>query len=164
MARLEYLMIHESDTPPTMDVTGDMIRDWHTSPKPKGRGWSKVGYSDIIKRDGEIEQLNEYNEDEWVTGDEITNGASGFNGVARHVCLIGGRNEEGKTIFGKIQKLYTYEQIKSITDYVRRFLALHPDCKVLGHYQVNDHKVCPGFDVPKYLRSICVEEKNIYKT
>lgn len=164
MGKLTKLIIHETDTPLTMKVTGEMIYDWHTSPKPKGRGWSKVGYSDLFRRNGSIEQLVEYNEDEWITGNEITNGARGFNGVSRHICLVGGRDKNGKTIFGKIQKLYTLKQIKSLTDYVRRFLALHPDCEILGHYQVNDHKVCPGFDVPKYLRSICVDDKNIYKS
>lgn len=164
MGQLKYLFLHETDTPITMDVDVKMVLDWQTSPKPRGRGWRKGGYTELFKRDGEVEQFYEYNEDQWVTSDEITNGAIGFNGVSRHICLVGGRDENGNTIFGKIQKLYTSEQIVSLTDYIRRFLALHPDCQVLGHYQVNDHKVCPGFDVPKFLRSICTPEINIYKS
>jgi hypothetical protein len=162
MGRLKYLIIHESQTPKDMNVAGDHIREWHLSPKPKGRGWSKVGYSDLIKRNGNIEQLNEYNEDEWVSSDEITNGASGFNGVARHICLAGGVDDNGEASFGEFHDLYTDSQFLSLREYVHGFISVHPDCKVLGHYQVNSHKNCPGFDVPYFLRLILVPEKNIY--
>jgi len=162
MGQLKYLIIHCSATEPSFNVTGDHIRDWHLSPKPRGRGWSRVGYSDLIKRDGVIEQLNDYNEDEWITSDEITNGAKGFNGVARHICLAGGQNEEGENIFGFFSDAFTDRQFLSLRDYVHRFIALHSDCEALGHYQVSN-KVCPGFDVPEFLKLIKIPNKNIYK-
>ena len=164
MGKLKYLIIHESQTPYDMDVTGDHIKSWHTDPKPKGRGWSKVGYSDLFKRNGHIEQLNEYNEDEWITSDEITNGAKGFNGTSRHICLAGGMDKNGDVIFGDFFDLYTDAQFVSLQDYIKRFLGIHPDCEVLGHYQVNSHKDCPGFDVPEYLRLICISEENIFES
>lgn len=162
MGQLKYLFIHETMTPPEMKVTGDDIRHWHTDPKPLGRGWKQVGYSDLFKRNGSIEQLNDYNEDNWVDAGEITNGASGFNGNSRHICLVGGVDSEDKVYMGDFYDFYTDGQFVSLQDYIKRFLGLHPDCKVGGHYQVNDHKVCPGFNVPEYLRFINIPEKYIY--
>jgi len=161
MSKLEFLIIHETQTPPTMNVTGDMIRRWHTDPKPNGRGWSRVGYSDLFKRDGSIEQLNDYNEDNWISQDEITNGAIGYNHNSRHICLVGGVDEEDKVYKGDFFDFYTDAQFVSLQDYVKRFLGIHPQCKVLGHNQVSK-KVCPGFDVPEYLRLINIPEENIY--
>ena len=164
MGQLKYLIIHCSDTPPNFNVTGDHIRQWHLSPKPKGRGWHQVGYSDLIKRDGSIEKLNDYNEDEWISDNEITNGAAGFNGVSRHICLAGGKDENGISIFGNFYDLFTDDQFVKLQDYVKGFLGKHLTCQVLGHYQVNKHKNCPGFDVQKYLRLINIPETNIYKS
>ena len=161
MAKLEYLIIHCSATPYDMDVTGDMIRQWHTDPKPKGRGWSRVGYSDLIRRNGHIEQLQDYDEDQWVEANEITNGAKGYNGNSRHICLAGGIDKEGKVYKGDFYDFFTDAQFVALQDYVKRFLGVHPQCKVIGHYKVNDHKVCPGFDVPEYLKLINIPQENI---
>lgn len=72
MGELKYLIIHCSATPAGREVTGDEIREWHLN----GRGWSQVGYSDIIHLDGQVENLVEYNEDNWIDAGEITNGAA----------------------------------------------------------------------------------------
>ena len=162
MSLLKFLIIHESQTPKTMDVTGDHIREWHTSPKPKGRGWSRVGYSELFLRDGTVEKLQDYDEDKWVDSDEITNGAAGYNGVSRHICLVGGIDDNGEASFGDFFDLYTDAQFVRLQEYIKLFLGLHPTCKVLGHYQVNSHKTCPGFDVPEYLRLINIPEQYIF--
>jgi N-acetyl-anhydromuramyl-L-alanine amidase AmpD len=146
-----------------MDVTGDHIREWHLSPKPEGRGWSRVGYSDLIKRNGHIEQLQDYDEDAWVESNEITNGAKGFNGVSRHICLAGGLDLNGECYFGEFYNFYTDAQFVSLQDYVKRFLGVHPDCQVLGHYQVNNDKVCPGFPVDRFLKFIQIPDRYIFK-
>lgn len=162
MGKLKYLIIHETATPKNMKVDGEDIRHWHTNPKPKGRGWSKVGYSDLLKRNGEIEQLVEYDEDQWVNSDEITNGAAGYNGVSRHICLVGGLDDSGNASFVDFFDLYTDAQFVKLQDYIKRFLGVHPHCKVLGHYQVNNHKTCPGFDVRAYLKLINIPAENIF--
>jgi len=158
MAQLKYLIIHCSDTPPNFDVTGDHIREWHLI----GRKWSKVGYSDLIKLDGTIENLNEYNDDNWIDANEITNGAKGFNGVSRHVCIAGGKDDNFKSVFGSFELVLTDAQFVALQEYIKAFLGKHPKCKVLGHYQVNKHKCCPGFNIPEYLRYINIPEKYIY--
>jgi len=97
MAKLKYLVIHCTATPEGRSVTGADIRRWHTSPKSKGgRGWRQVGYTDLIRLDGTVERLVENNEDAYVDGWEITNGARGYNAVSRHIVYAGGVAKDGK--------------------------------------------------------------------
>src|SRR5258708_10699588 len=64
--------------------------------KPRGRGWSKVGYSDLILLDGTLINLTPYNENDEVEPWEITNGQPGTNSIARHVVYVGGLDKSGK--------------------------------------------------------------------
>jgi len=156
MAKHELLIIHCSDTPSGRHVSSKEIRRWHL----KERGWSVVGYADMIHLDGELENLVEYDEDPWIEAGEITNGAIGYNDKARHVCVVGGQNLSKHSDF---EKILTPGQFTTLDQYVKDYLYHHPDCKVAGHYQVNEQKDCPGFDVPKFLRFIGISEENIYK-
>ena len=158
MKKLEYLVIHCTDTPEGRQVTSNDIRQWHLSPVSEGgRGWKQVGYSDMIHLFGTVENLVPYNNDEWVDPREITNGAVGMNSKSRHVVYVGGtdKNMEPKDT-------RTKEQLKSLTKYVKDFIINYPKAIVLGHNQVAN-KACPSFDVPTWLRSIGVSQMNIYK-
>lgn len=165
MGQLKYLIIHCTDTRKYREVTGDEIRHWHTDPQPLGRGWSRVGYSDLIHLNGRVENLVEYDEDNWISEDEITNGAFGYNGISRHVCVVGGRDKDGNQLSktGDFSDMMNADQFTALMQYITAFLSNHSDCQVLGHYQVNDHKECPGFDVPKFLRFLNIPEKHIYE-
>jgi len=47
------LIIHCSDSP--HDYHGvEAIKQWHTDPKPKGRGWTDIGYHWVIERSGDL--------------------------------------------------------------------------------------------------------------
>lgn len=140
MKVLKRLIIHCSATRAAMDVTGDDIRKWHSA-----RGWSQVGYSDLIKRDGTIENLVPYDEDPYVQGHEITNGAIGYNEESRHVCLAGGVDDSGVP-----QDNFTQEQKQSLYNYICEFLAYHPNCEIIGHNEVSN-KACPSFNVQDFL-------------
>ena len=87
---LKYLVIHCTATPEGRDVSTADIRRMHTSPKPQGRGWRQVGYTDLFRLDGTRERLVKNNEDAYVDGWEVTNGAAGFNSVSRHIVYAGG--------------------------------------------------------------------------
>jgi hypothetical protein len=148
-SKLKYLVIHCSDTPEGKWFEGKDIIKWHTSPKPLGRGWKVPGYSEVIRLDGTIETIVKYNDDIWVTKNEITNGAKGFNNVSRHICLIGGQDENGNH-----KDTFTKEQKETLYYYVMSFKISHPNVKVIGHCDLNKNKpYCPGFNLD-YLQKL----------
>lgn len=161
MGKLEFLIIHCSATPAGRIVTAKDIREWHLY----GRGWSQVGYSDLIHPEGQVENLVEYNEDGWISAGEITNGALDYNGIARHVCITGGQDEDGNDYSrqSNFEQVLTPEQYTALWEYVTDFLFHHRKAQIMGHYMANSHKECPGFDVQRFLRSIEVAEENIYQ-
>tara|TARA_R110002033_G_scaffold1964_1_gene14470 strand:+ start:1600 stop:2052 length:453 start_codon:yes stop_codon:yes gene_type:complete len=145
--KLKYLVIHSTDTPKGRAVSRADIEQWHLVE----RGWSKVGYADLIHLDGTVENLTPYNEDNQVDPWEITNGARGYNSKSRHVCYVGGGNEIDTR---------TFEQVIALEAYVRETIALHPSIKIIGHNQISTKK-CPSFDVSNWLKTICIEERFI---
>lgn len=155
MGKLKYLIIHGSDTPSTMDVTGDDIRLWHMSPKPKGRGWDRVGYSDLIHIDGTLENLTQYDEDQEVEAHEMTWGVKGVNAVSRHICYAGGRRSFGL-------KNLKSAQFLTLQRYIKAFLHHHPDAQIAGHNQFST-KECPGFDTIEFCTITDIPERNIYR-
>lgn len=162
---LKYLVIHCTATPEGREVTAGEIRSWHTDPVSKGgRGWKQVGYTDMIHLDGTVERLVENNEDAYVDGWEITNGAKGYNSCSRHIVYVGGVegtvNKAGK-IVAKLDKngktipkdTRTLKQLHALEAYVKDFHARFPDVKIIGHNEVAA-KACPSFDVQKWLKQI----------
>lgn len=155
MSKLKYLIIHTTATEAGREVTSQEITDWHTSPPPRGRGWSRVGYSELFHLDGWIENLREYNHDDKVDGYEITNGVRGVNGSSRHIVYSGG------LIRGVATDTRTVDQFRSLKAYVTVFVARHRSILVAGHNQFSS-KACPSFDVPAFCREIGIKESNIY--
>ncbi len=162
MGKLKYLVIHCTDTPEEREVTKDDIIRWHTNPKHLGgRGWNRPGYSDIIYLDGELVNIIPFNQDGDVDGWEISNGARGINGVSRHIVYVGGKDKANK----KSKDTRTDEQKITLETYVKFMLLRHPQIQILGHYQApGSGKTCPNFDVPEWLASIGVADKNSYKS
>jgi len=116
----------------------EMITAWHTDPKPKGNGWSKVGYHYIILRDGTVEK--------GLPDSEIGIHARGYNTSSIGICLIG---KEG---------LYTMAQAASLRQLLQVLRAqydLKPE-DIRGHYEVNDHKTCPDFDVKDFVERAAI--------
>lgn len=159
--QLRNLVIHCSATPEDQEITKDDIFRMHTSPKHLGgRGWNRVGYSDMIYLDGSLHNLVPYNMDDVVDLWEISNGAKGINGFSRHVMYVGGMDKNGK----KPKDTRTSEQIAALDTYVKFTILRHPGIQVLGHYQApGANKACPSFDVPSWLREIGIPEINIYQ-
>lgn len=154
MAQLKYLVLHCTATPEGRAVSSDEIRRWHTAPPSQGgRGWKQVGYTDMIHLDGRVERLVENNEDAQVDPWEVTNGATGYNSVSRHVVYVGGCARDGKTP----KDTRTPLQLEAMKKYVLDFHRRYPSVKIIGHNQVAQ-KACPSFDVPKWLRSIGINQ------
>ena len=154
MKKVERLVIHCTATPEGREVSSADIRKWHTSPVSKGgRGWKQVGYTDLIHLDGKVERLVENNEDAYVDGWEVTNGATGYNATSRHIVYAGGVAKDGKTP----KDTRTPAQSAAITSYVKDFHRRFPDVKIVGHNQLAA-KACPSFDVPKWLKQIGINQ------
>ena len=154
--KLKYLIIHCTDTPEGRVVTKHDIETWHLGPKPDGRGWSKVGYSDMINLEGELINLIPFDQDDEVDSFEISNGARGMNSKSRHVVYVGGQEKDTRAP----KDTKTIQQIEALTTYIKYTVLRHPDIKIAGHYHFSD-KGCPNFDVTHFCRSIGIDDKNI---
>lgn len=151
---LKYLVIHCTATPEGREVTSDEIRHWHTDPVSKGgRGWKQVGYTDLIHLDGRVERLVRNNEDMTVDAFEVTNGASGYNSVARHIVYAGGCDAAMKP-----RDTRTEAQREALKRYVQDFHHRFPQIRIVGHHDLNPGKACPSFDVQSWLREIGIRQ------
>lgn len=153
MAKLKYLVIHCTATAEGREVSSEEIRRWHTYPVSKGgRGWTQVGYTDMIHLDGRLERLVQNNEDAEVDPWEVTNGAKGYNSVSRHVVYVGGCAKDGHTP----KDTRTAAQRETLEAYVKDFHRRFPEVAIVGHRQLAA-KACPSFDVEKWLKEIGIE-------
>lgn len=151
--KLRYLVIHCTATPEGREVSADDIRRWHTSPVSEGgHGWRQVGYTDMFHLDGRVERLVENNEDAEVDPWEITNGAKGYNSVARHVVYVGGVAPDGHTP----KDTRTPGQRQAMEAYIRDFHNRFPAVRIVGHNELLA-KACPSFDVARWLRSLGIK-------
>lgn len=144
MRAIRKIIIHCSDS-----NWGDaaVIRSWHTDPKPKGRGWSHIGYHYVIKNcypdylswkkkqphpytDGEIDKCLAPS----IPGYHV----KGHNFDSIGICLIGVR-------------AFTGMQLLTLRGLLIELLVSYPDAKIKGHYQYSSVKTCPNIDMD-YLR------------
>lgn len=158
MKKLKYLVIHCTDTPPGRKVTAGEIWQWHTAPKPRGNGWSKVGYTDMIHIDGSLENLTPFDQDDNVEAWELTYGARGINSISRHIVYVGGKSKNLR----EAEDTRTAEQHDALRIYCLYTILRHPDILIAGHNQFST-KACPSFNVPCFLQEIGIPEKNIYR-
>ena len=130
-------------------VLGDIIS------KHKNKGFSNVGYSDIIDKNGNILNLIKYNPsgrcEDWSLGSDIDK-------HSRHVAYIGGINKESTYL----KDTRTNSQKETLEIYVKYMIKRHPNILVAGHNQFNN-KSCPNFNVSDWLYDVGVKNKNIYK-
>ena len=153
------LFIHCAASPEGLHVPAANVITWHTMPKPKGRGWDRCGYSDIIELDGSLHNTRSFDQDDMISSWEETWGVHGstlLNANARHVCYIGGLAADNKTV----KDTRTSAQKETLDTYVRFMLLRYPNLVIAGHNQVQ-FKGCPSFDVPNYLGGLGVKEYNI---
>lgn len=55
MRSIKRIVVHVADTPDTLDIGAAEIRQWHTDPKPRGNGWSDIGYHKVVRKGGIVE-------------------------------------------------------------------------------------------------------------
>ena len=155
---LKYIVIHSTSTPSGIRVTKSAILDKYLLEEPSGKGWSKVGYSDLIHIDGTITNLTPFTKDgrveEWdlsVNGEEI-------NSVTRHIAYVGGVSFDNFNA----EDTRTNEQLITLEAYIKYMIRRHPDVLIAGHNQFKS-KTCPSFNTESYCESLSIPEKNIYR-
>lgn len=151
MSFWSHLMVHCSKTKLSFGCNPGHIEEWHLSK------WNQVGYSMFIEKDGTQTIMVGFDRDDLVDKWEITNGAYGWNGMAKHICLAGGVLEDGKDgdTRTKAQKIVLENTVKML-------VMLWPEIKLIGHNQVDRNKpFCPGFDIPTWSSNIGLPTKNI---
>lgn len=118
-----------------MDIGVREIDQWH-----RQRGFLKVGYHFVIRRDGTLETGRSL--------DEIGAHAAGFNSTSIGICLVGGIDDDGNP-----DANFKPEQWRTLTEVLARLYALHPAATVCGHRDLDPKKACPSFDVAAWLNT-----------
>ena len=132
----KYIVIHCSQTRPSQkDVDAKWIDRIHRS-----NGWLKIGYARVLKRDGTWEQGRE--------DDEIQAHVKGYNHCSIGICLVGGAKEEN---WKEGEDNFTAEQWESLKTELTRLVQKYPDARIVGHYELDEKKFCPAFNVRQYL-------------
>lgn len=139
MRKLDLIVIHCSATKPSQNIGVDEIRDWHI----KGNGWSDIGYHNVIRREGVIEEGRPIS----VPGAH----AKGYNDHSIGICLVGGLNDAGKP-----EANFTFRQYLELKFLVYSYKEKYNIQTVLGHRDLPDvSKDCPCFDVKEFFNLHC---------
>ena len=140
---VNYLVVHCSATPAARDIGVKELDLMH-----RQRGFRKIGYHYIIRRDGTVEKGRPNSE----PGAHV----QGFNSRSLGICMVGGVKPDGKTAetnFAPAQ----YAALGTLLDTLR---PTYPTATILGHRDLSpdknrDGKIspnewlkeCPTFDV-----------------
>jgi len=137
MARLEtkYIVVHCSQTRPSQNIGAKEIDRWH-----RERGWLKIGYARVIKRDGTVEQGRD--------DDELQAHVKNYNHISTSVCVVGGAKEEN---WQEGEDNFTGEQWESLKKVLEEQVIKYPEARIVGHYELDERKTCPNFNVREYL-------------
>ncbi len=133
--RTDFIVIHCSATPASMDIGAKEIDRWH-----RAKGWFKIGYHFVVRRDGTVEHGRELN--------EVGAHAYGVNDRSVGICLVGGVTGDGKTP----QNNFAPAQWVSLEKLVSELETQFPQAKLVGHRDVTSGRDCPCFDVSAWNR------------
>lgn len=115
-----------------MEIGKKEIDQWH-----RQRGWLKIGYHYVIKRDGTLEEGREHD----VMGAHV----KGHNADSVGVCLVGGVNDDNEP-----ENNFTEEQFETLVDTINSLKVIYPEAEVVGHNSLYSGKACPSFNVEEW--------------
>lgn len=149
---VRYIVVHCSATRPSQDIGAVEIDRMH-----RQRGFFKIGYHFVIRRDGRIE-----------TGRKIFDDGSaepgahfaGLNDRSIGICLIGGVTEADVNV---PEANFTPDQYTALQATLSIASSDYPMARVIGHGDPLEpgekrplaRKACPSFDVRAWLRAGC---------
>lgn len=130
--RINWLVIHATATPPSMDIGADEINQWHLE-----RGWRGIGYHYVIRRNGIIEKGRKDD----VQGAHVL----GHNEDSLGITLVGGVKQSDKKT---PEDNFTKKQMDSLEGLMKDLKRRYPSATIIGHNGFPEHKSrgCPCFD------------------
>ena len=162
MKKVNYLIIVNTNTPGGQEVTKADIIEHHTGARSLGGlGLNRPKIDDLILLDGSLENIIAETTPTEVDLWGIAQEPNGLLGQARYLGFVGGRTKDGN----KDWDTRTKEQKQTLEVYVKYHLLRNSDLIVMGLDQIpamGDVEM-PSFNVAKWLESIGVEDKNIFK-
>jgi N-acetyl-anhydromuramyl-L-alanine amidase AmpD len=127
---VQHLVVHCSATSPKQDIGAKEIDRMH-----RQKGWRRIGYHYVIRRDGKIEPGRPQA--------EIGAHVEGHNENSLGICLVG-----GVTRLGKSEDNFTEDQLHSLAVLLQGLKHTFPQAEILGHRDFPKvAKDCPCFDV-----------------
>jgi len=130
----DLIFVHCSATKPSMDTDIKDIDRWH-----RERGFLKVGYHYVIKRDGTLQKGRELME----AGAHVKT----YNHRSIGIALCGGVAEIDVNVW---EDNFTSEQYATLYNLLVDLKTQFPDAKIMGHNEVSS-KACPSFNVQEWL-------------
>lgn len=133
--KIKTITLHCSASDIAAHDSIQVIREWHTSPPPAGRGWDDVGYHFFIRQNGWLE-----------LGRPIIKepaSAKGHNADTIAICLSG-------------DKCFSIAQYKVAALLIRNLMDVF-DIKledIYPHHHFNPDKTCPNYDIENILKLI----------
>jgi len=152
MRNIEYLVIHT--TASNSNWTWESVRRYFLEILKQ----RVEGYHVVIEKSGKVKRLVDNNKIAFGVRAIKFSDIDISNSNSVHVAWIGGIDSKGNGIDNRTQ-----EQKQKLEEIIKWYIKEFPNIKILGHNQVAN-KFCPCFSVPKYLKSIGINDKNIYFT
>jgi N-acetyl-anhydromuramyl-L-alanine amidase AmpD len=150
------LVVHVTATPAGRDIGVKEVRAMH-----KAKGWTTIGYNELIRLDGQLEEGRGV--------DAVGAHVAGFNSIAYGIALVGGIGANGKP-----ENTATHAQMVTLERRLREVADIYPDAGVCGHRDLSpdrdgdgiiepsEHiKACPCFDAIPWAASVGLPTANI---
>ena len=132
----DYIVVHCSATKPSMDIGKKEIDRWH-----RERGFFKIGYHFVIRRDGTLE-----------TGRDLMDAGAhvqGINDRSIGICMVGGVSEHD---VNTAENNFTQAQFAALVTLLKQMKTKFPKAAIKGHNEFAK-KACPSFDVQAWLKT-----------
>lgn len=150
-----HLVVHCSATPPSHDIGAYEIDRMH-----RARGFFKIGYHAVIRRNGVIEPGRDWDD----IGAHAREG--GFNRKSLSVCLVGGVSENPlKHVPGNpwngsdAEDNFTHEQRVALFAFIKEVWRKYGRIPVIGHRDIPGvTKACPSFSVNQQMLAMFPDE------
>jgi len=133
MRDINEIIVHCTATPAGREVTVDELRHWHMDPKPKGRGWSDIGYHYLVHMDGSVSPCRPI--------ERVGAHVSGHNTGTIGVCYVGGVSANDVKI---AEDTRTPTQKDALIELLKGLVSKYQITKISGHHDYAN-KACPSF-------------------